>query len=134
MDPISIIIAALIAGAAAGTTDAAKTAITDAYDSLKSKLRRASNDDPESEALVVRHVTELAPSSETALREQLVRLGVANDPAIVEAARTVLARVEAHDSASLSQWSVSGDVQGVVQSNFGTVEMNFGVKKPRNES
>jgi len=45
MDPVSLTLAALSAGVAAGATDAAKSSVVDAYEGLKDLLRSAFGQD-----------------------------------------------------------------------------------------
>jgi len=50
VDPVSMILAALSGGAAAGVTEAASTAVKDAYQSLREILRRSFARDPDAQA------------------------------------------------------------------------------------
>jgi hypothetical protein len=89
MDAISLIIAALVAGAAAGTTDTTSAAIKDTYLVLRNLIkRRFGGAQPAEMALdqyAVRPETWEAP-----LRESLEEHGVADDEEIVELATQLL--------------------------------------------
>ena len=94
MDPITFVVTAVVAGAAAGLTDTASQVIKDAYAGLKALLSRRDVDVS---------AVERKPDSETkkaSLREDLADLegtSHAVDAELEDAARRVLAAVEEHD-------------------------------------
>ena len=93
---LSAITAALSAGAAAGVTDAGKKAIADAYDSLKSLLKKRFGN--KSEAAAALEKLEAKPDSEgrrQTLGEELESAGAASDPELASAAQALLALVRA---------------------------------------
>lgn len=96
MDPITLIVTAVIAGAAAGLQDTAAEAVKDAYRKLKDLLTKRKVDVAP---------LERRPSSESkqgSLREDLKDLqgSEAIDEQLVEAARNLLALVKQHDPAA----------------------------------
>jgi hypothetical protein len=94
MDPISLIVAAVVAGAATGIKDQAAQAVKDAYGALK-------------RLLTDRHQVDVAalerkPDSEAkqaSLTEDLGDTGAAADPAVMTAARHLVEEVRKHDAA-----------------------------------
>lgn len=108
MDPISLIVAALVAGATAGAEDFATDTIKDAYTGLKELIKRrfkksvggdaVAGDDgssPSTGAVVaaeaVLEAHESAPETwEKRMREALERSGADHDDEILTAAQTVL--------------------------------------------
>jgi hypothetical protein len=94
MDPISLIVAAVVAGAATGITDQAAQAVKDAYGALKRLLTDRHHVDvaalerkPESEA------------KQASLTEDLGDTGAAADPEVMAAARQLVEEVRRHDAA-----------------------------------
>lgn len=94
MDPVTVVMAALAAGAAAGTTNAASIAVTDAYQGLKDLvLVRLRNDGIEiEEGLRLIDTSVDQPIESAALVPALAAVGV--DDLIYEAAQRLLALVE----------------------------------------
>ncbi|GAA2109440.1 hypothetical protein GCM10009841_30760 [Microlunatus panaciterrae] len=92
MDPVSLIVAALVAGAAAGAGDVASSALKDAYAGLKGLLKRAFADKPAAEVALDEH--EKAPEAwEPALRQQIKDTGVDSNDEVIAAAEAVLKEV-----------------------------------------
>lgn len=100
MDPVSLVVAALIAGASAGVSDGASAAVGDAYARLKRvvggllSVRRAG-----SEAVLDGGQVSQAHEWEAALVPVLSETGVGRDEQAVAAAREVLALVDPAGSA-----------------------------------
>lgn len=89
MDPISLIIAALAAGAMAGVKDTASQAVNDAYTGLKVLLRRRFAGSRPAEAAL--DAAERQPGSDQALlAEHLRAAGADSDEELIKAARTLL--------------------------------------------
>jgi hypothetical protein len=86
MDPISIIVAALAAGAAAGVKPAAEQAIKDAYQGIKGLIKRKY-------ARVNIEVLEGGPASDArkaVVREDLEQTGAGQDEEVLRQAQVVL--------------------------------------------
>lgn len=96
MEPISLIIAALAAGAAAGAGDTAGQAVRDAYAALKSLLRRRVSDDA-GQTVLAQHESDPEVWRKP-LEQQLIASGAPDDEAVVEAARRLLAIADPHGS------------------------------------
>jgi hypothetical protein len=125
VDPVSLIVAALIAGAAAGLKDAAGSSVKDAYTGLKALLRRYVAGDREAEKrlgeLDRRPDTDLAP-----LAERLQAADAARDAELTRAARALLEQADpAGVRAGKYDVRISGS-KGIVVGDQANVTMNFG--------
>jgi hypothetical protein len=90
------IVAALSAGAVAGTTDTAKSAIADAYEGLKSLIKKKFGHDSDSADAIDN--LEAKPDSDgrkKTLAEELEAVNPASDPELVSAAQSLLALIKA---------------------------------------
>lgn len=90
------IVAALSAGAVAGATDTAKSAISDAYEGLKSLIKKKFGHD--SEAAEAIDKLEAKPDSgarKEVLAEELNAVNSSSDPELVSAAESLLALIKA---------------------------------------
>jgi hypothetical protein len=89
MDPVSLIITALVAGAAAGGKDAATAVVTDAYNGLKALLLRRMAGDSSARTVIEEHEkdpdTWKAPVSKVISESEAFK-----DKEIVDAARRLL--------------------------------------------
>jgi hypothetical protein len=95
MDPVTVIVSAIAMGAAAGLTDTASAAVTDAYGALKGVLTGRY---PRVDVAAVENKPESIPKRES-LAEDLADAGAEHDAELVEAARQVITAVKAHDAA-----------------------------------
>lgn len=118
MDPITVIVTALVAGAAAGGADAASMAVRDAYTGIRDRIRvLASGSDTD----VAIEANEAAPGSNVnQVREVLAREGVAGDEQLQITATELLSLLptEAADEAR-ARVDVRG-AQGVQLGNYNT--------------
>jgi hypothetical protein len=124
MDPISLIIAALAAGAIAGVKDAAGQAVKDAYAGLKGLIRRRFVGNPEAEAALGQ--LERQPGSDQApLAQHLQAAGAADDEELVRAAQALLKQADpAGARAGKYDVRITGG-KGIVVGDRATVTMNF---------
>jgi hypothetical protein len=89
MDPITLIVTALAAGAALGVQDTASAMVRDAYASLKALVRRRLGGDPGTEMVLARH--EQAPETwQAPLKAELARTGADEDADLIAAAKALL--------------------------------------------
>jgi hypothetical protein len=93
MDPISVIVAALAAGARAGLTEASSVAVKDAYEGLRELVSRRLRGRSVARAALVEyekapHVWQEPPSAE------LVAVDAGSNAEIISAARRVLALLD----------------------------------------
>lgn len=93
MDPITIIVTALAAGAAAGLKPTAEQTIKDAYAGVKTLIQRKYR------TLSV-EALERKPDSETkraSVKEDLIEVGAANDCELLDKAKSLLDTVRTYD-------------------------------------
>lgn len=109
MEPISLIIAALVAGA----TKAAGDIAPDAYKGLKALIKRKFAGEPNAEMVLEEH--EKDPKTyEAPLKKKLTEAGADKDEEIIKQAQELLKQLEPEESAS-GKYNVEfqGEVQGV---------------------
>jgi tellurite resistance protein len=93
MDPISTIVAAVVAGASSGAQDVASKGIADAYQALKEQLRRRFGHKSEV-ARAMDEVERSPESGEKALQVALADASVEPDDELVTRARQLLGRTD----------------------------------------
>jgi hypothetical protein len=94
MDPITLIVTALAAGAALGLTDTASSAVKDSYAGLKALVRRRLAGRPDAELVLARH--EQTPETwQAPLMEELNQAGAGHDANLVAAAEALMRLVDA---------------------------------------
>jgi hypothetical protein len=93
MDPVSVIVAALAAGAGVGLKETASRAVKDAYGGLQELVRRRLGSRPVAQTALVEH--EKAPQVwQEPLSAELVAVDAGSDQQIVAAAQRLLALVD----------------------------------------
>jgi len=133
MDPISAILAALTAGAAAAASETAGNAIKDAYEGFKLLLKKKLFGKEMATAAVDAHQKD-PKSAEAVLRPALQDVHVTADASLMEAARVLLAKADPEGKiAARYQLNVTGDVYGLSQGNHNTLNLHFGTSKPGKE-
>lgn len=93
MDPVSLIVAALAAGALAGAQNTATEAVKDAYAGLKALVRRAFAKQPAGEVVLARH-EEKPEQYEKALEAELIEADAGRDESVVAAAERLMALLD----------------------------------------
>lgn len=124
MDPTSLIIAALTAGAVTGVRDTAGAAIKDSYGGLKALIRRRFGGNREATAEL--DLAERQPALATEeLRRHLQAIGAETDEELIMAAQAVLRLVDPA-GAQIGKYDVriSGG-KGIVVGDQATVTMTF---------
>ena len=110
--------AALSAGVAAGSTDVAKKAISDAYDALKSLLRRRFGEGHEvSQSVEKLEAKPDSPARKQLLTEELAATTAGEDPEILSAAQSLLDLVSAMPQGESHVQSARGT--GIAQADRG---------------
>ena len=107
MDPLTIIVGALVAGAAAGATDVATQAVKDAYAGLRKLVVDRFGQKAAVENAVAQ--VEQKPTSkprEEVLKEELQEAGAANDPEVVDQAQALLDLLKKEGALSDAQYQV----------------------------
>src|SRR5215207_7286996 len=93
MDPISLIVAAVVAGASTAARETAGTAVKDAYSGLKQLIRRRFGGDRDAEADLEK-AEENPDSDQSQLKDRLQAAGVDRDEELVAAAQALLEQVD----------------------------------------
>jgi hypothetical protein len=115
MDPVTLVVAALTAGAASGAREAATTAVKDAYQGLKRLV---------SARFVGRRAAEIALTEHEAdpetwrapLATELIRTAAVDDPRVIEAAQRLMALL---DEAGSKAGKYSVDLRGAQGAQVG---------------
>ena len=126
MDPVTLILAALTAGAAASAKDTASVAVKDAYDGLKGLIQRKLANKPAAQMALAEY--EKKPDIWRApLEEEIKEIRINQDKEIVAAAQKVMSMVRPQQAA-MGKYNVqiTGNVQGFAQGDNQQVTMNFG--------
>ncbi|GGQ74749.1 hypothetical protein [Couchioplanes azureus] len=124
MEPISLIIAAITAGATAAAQDTTSAIVRDAYQGLKRMILRRCGGSPEAQEELARQEREL-DSDPAGLAERLRAAGADRDEELVAAAQGLLETVDpAGARAHKYSVSISGG-KGVVVGDHATTTMNF---------
>lgn len=103
MDPITIIVSALAAGAAAGLKPTAELAIKDAYAGIKAYIHRKYD-------AISLDALEQKPSSEAkrlAVKEDLGEAGAETDTELLVQAKSLLDTVKTHDPAAAAKLNIN---------------------------
>jgi hypothetical protein len=131
MDPISLIVMALVAGASTGLKDSATEAVKDAYNGLKGLLQQKFGSHPQVEKALAEIDTSPEAAGE-ALRAGLAGTGANEDKELVVASQALMAEHDPEGTAAGkydvqigNAVYVAGDAKGVVGVNYGTVDMKF---------
>jgi hypothetical protein len=125
MDPVSLILTALAAGAAVGLKGAASSAVTDAYNGLRALVRRKLAGRSDGELVLARH--EQDPQVwEQPLAVELTASGAAGDRDLVAAAQALMQLVDAAGSAAGKYQVVVQGSQGVQVGDHNTQHNTFG--------
>ena len=125
MDPVSVVLAALSAGATAAAQDTVSQAVKDAYAGLKMLVKKRFEKKPHAEMALAEY--EHDPDTwEKPLQKSLVEAGVDQDEAIVWQAQQVLKLVNPQQ-ASQGKYNVQiGEGKGIVIGDHAQVTQTFG--------
>jgi hypothetical protein len=106
MDPVTLIVSALIAGAASAAQDIASTGVKDAYNGLKTLLQRRFQGKPSAETALAEAETD-PDTWEKPLAKAVAEHG--SDEEVLALAQQLLQLLQSQQSASSSQVVASGD-------------------------
>jgi hypothetical protein len=125
MEPVSLVLTALTAGAAAALKDTASQAVKDAYGGLKTLIQKQFTGRPEAEMALAQ--IEKKPEVWTApLKEALTETGVDKDEEILKQAQQVLQLVQPQQ-ASQGKYNINiGEAKGTVIGDNASVTQTFG--------
>jgi hypothetical protein len=93
MDPVTLIVAALAAGAASGAGEAATTAVKDAYQGLKRLVSARFAGRNPAEVALAEHETD-PDTWQAPLARELLQTGTDTDPEVIEAAQRLMALLD----------------------------------------
>lgn len=126
MEPISLIIAALVAGATAATKDTAGKAVKDAYEGLKTLIKRKFEGDPLGQGLVDAKSEEIK-QAEGLLKDKISNAGADKDEEIIKVAQGLLKQVNPEESAA-GKFKVDfqGEVKAAQVGDHNTQTNTFG--------
>lgn len=93
MDPITLIVTALAAGAAMGTKDVASSAVKDAYAGLRALVKKRLGGRPDGELVLARH-QEGPDTWRAPLMAELDQAGAGRDASLVAAAEALMRLVD----------------------------------------
>ena len=126
MDPLSLILAAITAGATASAKDTASAAIKDTYQGLKTLIQRKFEGKPNAQAALVEY-EEDPETYEKPLKKALLETHVDTEHDVVEAAQRVLTLIQPQQAA-MGKYNIqnTGSVQGQVVGDHASVNLHFG--------
>jgi len=126
MDPLSLILAAITAGATASAKDTASAAIKDTYQGLKALIQRKFEGKPNAQAALVEY-EEDPETYEKPLKKALSETHVDTEQDIVEAAQHILTLIQPQQAA-MGKYNIqnTGTVQGQIVGDHANVTMHFG--------
>jgi hypothetical protein len=130
MDPITLIVTALAAGAAAGVQGTAASAVRDAYAGLKTLVKRRFAGRSDAELILARH--ERAPQTwEAPLAAELREVGADRDADLVATAKALMDLLDRAGSRSETYNVDMRGSQGAQVGGHGNVQGNFYNYPPR---
>jgi hypothetical protein len=110
VEPVSLIVAALAAGALKGAGETATAAVKDAYTALKNAVAARFAGNPRAELALQEHAED-PETNEKPLAKQVEQSGAATDPRIVELAQELMRLLDA-DGTKAGTYDLRG-AQGV---------------------
>jgi hypothetical protein len=125
MDPVTLIVTALAAGAASALQDGASATVKDAYTRLKTLVMKRFASRPKGELVLAEH--EAAPQTwEAPLAAELSAAGAEGDADLVAAAQALMRLVDEAGSRSGKYVLTIRDSQGVQVGDHNTQTNTFG--------
>jgi hypothetical protein len=124
MDPVTLIISTLTAGAVAALQETAGTAIKDAYQGLTTLIKMKFTKDADATA-ALKGLAEDPKTWQKPLENSIKATGVADDAAILAAAQKLSELIQSQKSGPKYNVDIKGDVQGLVQGDHAKVTMSF---------
>ena len=125
MDPITLIVTALAAGAASALQDGAASAVKDAYGRVKALVKKRLAGRPDGELVLARH--EAAPQTwQAPLAAELSTAGAEGDRDLLDAAQALMSLVDEAGSRSGKYVVTVRDSQGVQVGDHNTQTNTFG--------
>lgn len=125
MDPLSMIVAALAAGASAAVKDTAGQAVKEGYAALKALVKRKFGGKQTAEAVLENHEAEPEVWGRP-LEKELADAGADQDEELVLKAKELLALADPGGTAAGKYNVAISGGKGIYVGDKGTVTMNFG--------
>lgn len=121
MEPLTLIVAALVAGAAKAAGDA----VPDAYTGLKALIKRKFAEDPKAEMVLEEHESD-PETYEAPLKKKLAETGADQDEEIIQAAQKLLKQLNP-EAAATGKYQVEfqGEVKGAQVGDHNTQTNTF---------
>lgn len=126
MEPVTLIVSALAAGALKGVGESASAAVKDAYAALRAAVRAKFAGRPSAELVLVEHEND-PDIYERPLAKQVVQVGIDQDPRIVQLAQNLMALMDP-DGSTRGKYEVNlhGGVQvgdeNIQNNDFRTIQ------------
>lgn len=130
MDPLTMMVSALTAGAIAALEGTASQAVKDAYAGLVALIKRKFADKPR-ETMVLDEHSQNPQNWEKPLQQALGENHIEQDQAILQAAQALTEALKSQGGIGAKYSVQISDAQGVVVGDQSQVEMNFGEKPVR---
>jgi hypothetical protein len=127
MDPITLILSSLAAGAAAAAKDTASTAVKDAYQALKSLVQHHFSGKSEAEVALANYEKKPEVWKEP-VKDALTQTGADSNESIIKAARALMAQVNPEDACGHIEANFNAPVQGAVIGKNCQATMTFNDK------
>ena len=125
MDPVTLIVTALAAGAASALQDGASSAVKDAYARLKALVKKRFASHPKGEMVLAEH--QASPQTwEAPLAAELSEAGVDGDADLLAAAQALMNLVDEAGSRAGKYAVALQDSQGVQVGDYNTQTNTFG--------
>jgi len=127
MDPITLIVTALTAGAAAGSQSLVTDAIKDSYAGLKALIRRKFAGKPSAEVALTEHETD-PETWQAPLKKVLIQEHLDQDTEILQAAQALLDQIQAQPGGKHYTQNIVGNYNAQVQ---GSGSASVSVNQPK---
>jgi hypothetical protein len=123
VDPVTLIVGALAAGALKGVGESASAVVKDAYQALKAAVRTKFEGKPSAEVVLAEH--EKDPDTyERPLAQQVRQTGLDQDARVVQLAQELMALMDA-DGSRAGKYNVNMDGAQGVQVGDGATQTNY---------
>lgn len=127
MDPVTLIVTALTAGAAAGSQSFVTDAIKDAYAGLKALIKRKFAGKASAEVALAEHETD-PETWQAPLKKVLIQEHLDQDTQILQAAQALLDQIQAQPGGKHYTQSIIGNYNAQVQ---GSGSASVSVNQPK---
>lgn len=135
MDPVTLIVSALLGGLTAGLTDTATAATKDLYNALKSRLMKKAEKNEDAQDAIAK--VEKQPDSKARqelLKEELGKLELDKDEELLKIAQSLLEALKAAGGNSGKYDVDIQDSQGIVVGDNANVTQNLGDMKEKKQN